>query len=256
MKVRRIVFGEPKPGFAQFAGILAALDESVSYCNRIGPLQHDRVTDVPFTLPALGFDFVHPTPLLFVRGDPLPNDPYGIFALHHMPLYVAGMLGSDNVDPVHLEAAQLCAAIYNFTDLAGWDARQLTAGVDWAVKIKDSRVYVVFRGSVTFIDWIRDIVSFDPARILQHDDFGPMWDGFVIGMADAWPRIVTVLESIPADELVITGHSLGAARAGVASAYALAHFGRVKPTQDFATNSISEISSIESGIRPQNVAES
>ena len=221
-KLRRIVFGEPKPGGSQFAGLLSKLDESVSYCNRSGPLQHDRVTDVPFTIPLLGLDFQHPTPLQFVQGDPPPNDEYGIFAWHHAYLYLQGAING-KLDPIHYQCALLCTAIYNDAD-RGWDRRDETSGVVWALKKDGPRAYVVFRGSKTLFDWLNDLTALDPkvlaTRIQKHDTFGLMWDGFLVGMDDTWKAIQPLVSD--AEEVIFTGHSLGAARAGVAAGYALA----------------------------------
>lgn len=225
MILRRIVFGEPKPGFAAFGAVLEKLAESVSYCNRGGPLLHDRVTDLAFTIPALGLDFAHPTELSFVCGHPPDNDPYGIFAYHHMPLYVTGMLADSTLNPLHVECARLCNAIYARPGELEetWDTYQETEGVVWAIKHEVNRAYVVFRGSDTFLDWLRDIAAFDPerllARITRHDQFGAMWDGFLIGMLEAWAAIKPLIINCP--EVIFTGHSLGAARGDVAAGYAL-----------------------------------
>lgn len=218
--LRRIVFGEPKPGESQFADLLKGLDESVSYCNRGGPLQHDRVTDLPFTIPALGLDFVHPTDLTFICGRPAENDPYGIFGWHHMPLYVAGMAADAGLNPLHLECARLCNAIYGRLGepLELWDEGQATDGVVWGLKFDGNRAFVVFRGSVVFLDWIRDVAAFDP-NVTVHARFGRMWEGFLEGMEATWGAIKPLVAK--ATEVIFTGHSLGAARADVAAGYAL-----------------------------------
>lgn len=218
--LRRIVFGEPKPGEAQFADLLKGLDESVSYCNRGGPLQHDRVTDLPFTIPALGLDFVHPTDLTFICGRPVENDPYGIFGWHHMPLYEAGMAADAGLNPLHLECVRLCSAIYARPDEPPepWDECRETDGVVWAVKFDGNRAFVVFRGSVVFLDWIRDVAAFDP-NVTTHSAFGKMWSGFMEGMSATWAEISPRIDG--ASEVIFTGHSLGAARADVVAGYAL-----------------------------------
>jgi hypothetical protein len=225
MIIKRIVFGEPKPGEAAFAALLEKLDESISYCNRSGPLQHDRVTDVPFTVPALGLNFKHPTPLAFVSAAPPSNDDWGLFAWHHIELYQQGVRAIYRVDPLHAECVRLCQAIYAKPGTAPevWDEKLETAGVVWGVKFDGVRAYVVFRGSDSLMDWLRDLTGLDPevlaARITQHEKFGPMWDGFVVGMADTWTALKPLLAQ--STEVVFTGHSLGAARAGVAAAFAL-----------------------------------
>jgi Lipase (class 3) len=215
--IRRIVFGEPKPGELQFAGFLSALDQSVSYCNRTGPLQHDRVTDVPYDVPVLGLNFVHPTPLQFVSAAPATNDAWGIFSLHHAALYAQG---ASALDPVTARCAWLCKGIYAYPGDAPvqWDARQDTAGVAWGVKFYDDKAFVVFRGSDTLFDWLRDLTGFDPA-VNNHSTFGAMWAGFMIGMDEAWAAIGPLVAK--SADVIFTGHSLGAARAGVASGFAL-----------------------------------
>lgn len=222
-KIRRIVFGEPKPGEAEFADVLKPLDESVSYCNRTGPTQHDRVTDLPFTIPELALNYEHPTALLFVDGG---SDGTGEFSWHHCPLYLAGSIAA-KLDPLHIECARLCNAIYAYAGdpTEVWDARQDTAGVAWGIKIEGKHAFVVFRGSETLLDWLRDLISVAPLRHSVYEKLGMMWDGFVLGMPETWAAIWAILAPSVANgtitEIVITGHSLGAARAGVASAYAL-----------------------------------
>ena len=220
MKLSRIVFGEPKPGMAQFAAVLAKLDRSEAYCNRVGTLAHDRVTDLPYDVPLLGLDYEHPTQFDFVSATPVANDPYGIFAEHHCPLYLQGVQ-SANLDPITVEAARLCDAIYAYPGSTPekWDEQLTTADVYWAIKFEGARAYVVFRGSDSLFDWMEDLIGFDPGRITQHDTFGRMWDGFLLGMEETWAAIKPLIANV--DELVFTGHSLGAARADVAAGYAL-----------------------------------
>jgi hypothetical protein len=224
--MRRIVFGEPKPGCAQFAAILKKLDESVSYRNTVGN-HRDRVTEVPFTIPVPDFDFQQPAPLTDVSSPADPKDPWGIFSLHHMLLYDSAAAAF--TDPFHRECASLCRAIYAYPGdpVEVWDHSATTAGVDWAVRFEDNRAYVVFRGSDDLLDWLRDLTSLDIgvllAHVLHQDTFGPTWDGFVIGMSEAWAVIKPLVASSP--EVIFTGHSLGAARADVAAAYALTEAG-------------------------------
>lgn len=223
--LHRVVFGEPKPGFQAFASILGAIDDSVSYCNRGGPMLHDRVMDLPFTIPVLDLDFKHPTDPIFTCGHPATNDDWGIFAYHHMALYWAGMSADAAINPLHLECARLCKAVYAYPGdpVEPWDESLTTDGVAWAVRFDGPRAFVVFRGSYAFLDWLRDIAAFDPERILaritKHDTFGPMWDGFLIGMPETWAAIRPLIAN--RQEVIFTGHSLGAARADIAAGYAL-----------------------------------
>lgn len=219
-KLRRIVFGEPRPGFAQLAGVLARLDESVSYCNHtILPLRYDHITDVPFTImPAL--PFVHPTPLITDKIGVLGQG-FDLFSEHHMPLYWAG--AQILPDPVHVEAARLCNAIYAKGDVPTepWDAQQVTQGVTWAAKWEGTRLYLVHRGTDDLLDLVRDLTIIDPARLLHHDTFGPVWGGFNIGMPETYAAQKSLIAD--AEEVVVTGHSLGASRADLDCAYILSN---------------------------------
>jgi hypothetical protein len=85
--VRRLCFGEPRPGFPQAAGIIANV-RSRSYCNANGRA-HDLVTDVPFT--SWIEDYVHPTPLIPICAPPSDADVQRdiFFAWHAMRLYAS-----------------------------------------------------------------------------------------------------------------------------------------------------------------------
>lgn len=85
----RIVFGEPKPGFAQLADFIKPVPAR-SYRNGAGE-NHDIVTDLPFTIPALRLNYVHPAPLTYLECKPDPSDQSGMFVYHHMDLYLAGV---------------------------------------------------------------------------------------------------------------------------------------------------------------------
>ncbi len=89
----RIVFGEPKPGFAALAEFIKSVP-SRSYRNGVSDA-HDVVTDLPFTIPALGLDYVHPVPFTLVSAPPPVDDVTGLFAYHHIHLYVEAMKASD-----------------------------------------------------------------------------------------------------------------------------------------------------------------
>ena len=85
--VRRLCFGEPRPGFPQAAGIIANV-RSRSYRNANGRA-HDLVTDVPFT--SWIEDYVHPTPLVPICAPPSDADVQRdiFFAWHAMRLYAS-----------------------------------------------------------------------------------------------------------------------------------------------------------------------
>jgi hypothetical protein len=85
--VRRLCFGEPRPGFPQAAGIIANV-RSRSYRNANGRA-HDLVTDVPFTTWIA--DYVHPRPLAPICAPPSDADVQRdiLFAWHAMRLYAS-----------------------------------------------------------------------------------------------------------------------------------------------------------------------
>jgi|SRR5579871_2507186 len=85
--IARVVFGEPKPGFADLAALVASVPGR-SYRNGDGT-HHDLVTDVPLTLPPA--DYLHPTPIIPVCAKPAPDDPWGPFSFHHIELYQAAL---------------------------------------------------------------------------------------------------------------------------------------------------------------------
>lgn len=78
-----VTFGSPKPGFAPLGELLSNIPAR-SYRNK-----HDAVTTLPFAFPPL--DYVHPVVPIDVVESPLPGDSWGMFAFHHMELYLAAL---------------------------------------------------------------------------------------------------------------------------------------------------------------------
>ena len=105
----------------------------------------------------------------------------------------------------------LCAEIYQPTAPAAFAYYDAGAddGICWAIKRLEGLDVVVLRGSVTLQDWLRDVQALAvPSRI------GHVHSGFYAGMEHMWADLKPMLEQ-PA---IVTGHSLGAARASVLSA--------------------------------------
>jgi pimeloyl-ACP methyl ester carboxylesterase len=108
-----------------------------------------------------------------------------------------------------LDCANYCAACYSSP--AQFDAVFSGAATEevWVgVKSLDDCCVVAFRGSVSFLDWQRDLDS-----IMIADSYlGGVEQGFMEGMLDTFKKLsaVTLPDKNP---LIITGHSLGAARA-------------------------------------------
>lgn len=90
----RIVFGEPKPGFQRLADFIKAVPAR-SYRNGMSDA-HDIVTDLPLPVKAWGLNYVHPAPLTLVSGPPPIDDTTGMFAWHHIGLYVTAL---SNLNP-------------------------------------------------------------------------------------------------------------------------------------------------------------
>ena len=104
------------------------------------------------------------------------------------------------------DLAGLCGDIY--TSPLAFDHLDLgdDDGVCWALKKLDGYDAIVFRGSVTFQDWIRDLRAAPiPTRL------GSVHAGFYDGMEKAWAEV----RALHTQPLMITGHSLGAARAAI-----------------------------------------
>lgn len=93
MPMRRVLFGEPKPGMRRFADYIADIS-GASYVNG-DDASHDKVTDLAPSIPPV--EYIHPSPLVRVTAAPPPaNHPLwletiwpalGMFEYHHAPLY-------------------------------------------------------------------------------------------------------------------------------------------------------------------------
>lgn len=107
--------------------------------------------------------------------------------------------------------AGFCAQIYQPAAIVGFDYYDagMDDGICWALKRFPGYDVVVFRGSLTPQDWICDFRALAmPTRI------GHVHDGFYSGMEKMWAEAKPMLQQ-PA---IVTGHSLGAARADVLAA--------------------------------------
>jgi pimeloyl-ACP methyl ester carboxylesterase len=86
----------------------------------------------------------------------------------------------------------------------------------WAVVKIDGFWYLILRGSVTRDDWLHD---FEALAIWVPELASHVHPGFHDGMRDI---LADAMNYIGDDPFVICGHSLGAARAAIATAYAIA----------------------------------
>lgn len=105
----------------------------------------------------------------------------------------------------------LCASIYNAPDPTVWD--HLDSGADdkvfWALKKYLDVNVVIFRGSITFNDWLEDFKA-----IPIKTKIGTVHEGFYDGMENMWGELQVLLED-NSNPVYVTGHSLGAARADI-----------------------------------------
>jgi hypothetical protein len=107
------------------------------------------------------------------------------------------------------QCAQLCAAIY--TDAKNWDHYWTSGGVVCAHKRIGEDDVLVFRGTANAADWITDA------------DAVPQWDrelGFVhSGFLESMDAVLVEVQAAVGGPIeVVTGHSLGGARARIAAA--------------------------------------
>jgi hypothetical protein len=116
--------------------------------------------------------------------------------------------------PTDLDIVALCDGIYAYPGDApvAWDQFDTGQhgdnddGICWALKHLDGYDVLVFRGSTTMQDWIRDFRALAiPTRI------GMVHAGFFSGMEHAWRDIRPLLKQ----PTIVTGHSLGAGRAAI-----------------------------------------
>jgi hypothetical protein len=115
--------------------------------------------------------------------------------------------------PSDRELVDLCAQLYAGT--VTWD--HLDTGPDdsiyWALKKLDGFDVVVFRGSITAHDWIEDFRAFPTITRI-----GLVHFGFYDGME----KMHMEVSSMVTQPVMVTGHSLGAARADILCALMVA----------------------------------
>ena len=120
--------------------------------------------------------------------------------------------------------ASLCNGLYDYPGAApiDWDHCEQPDednGICWGLKRLAAIDVVVLRGSTTPQDWVRDFEAVaDP---FTHFALGPVHPGFLAGMESAYRAMKPHLRA----DVMICGHSLGAARAAVLTGL-MVHDGR------------------------------
>lgn len=107
-----------------------------------------------------------------------------------------------------LDCANYCSACYSAP--AQFDAifsGESTENVWVGIKYLPDCCVIAFRGSVCFLDWQRDFSSI----MISDPDIGGVEQGFMQGMREVFDVLKPILLSNK--NIIVTGHSLGAARA-------------------------------------------
>lgn len=119
-----------------------------------------------------------------------------------------------------LDLAKLCVGIYAYPGQppVTWD--HFDPGIDgdkvcWGIKRTGKDVAVILRGSVTELDWLRDLWAF--ANPFHHDDLGPVHPGFLSGMRTVERELGTLVDK--SEPIYISAHSLGAGRGGILAGF-------------------------------------
>lgn len=136
----------------------------------------------------------------------------------------------------HKDAADLTAALYAGSGSSASYA--YVPSVEWlymspmgadcffAVIRIDDLLFIVFRGSFDFKDWVHDILAWATVPSL-HPKWGPVHPGFYIGTDESWTIIKKFLKAT--DRVVFIGHSLGAAHAIIGAANMASELGVARP---------------------------
>ena len=105
-----------------------------------------------------------------------------------------------------LDIAILVDTLYDNTQPNGlWDVGPFSTGdVYWAIRYVEGKTVVVFRGSVTPVDWTRDAISEFFWIIPGYEELGILPLGFSLGMGAAFDAIKPHVNG----PVVATGHSL------------------------------------------------
>lgn len=111
------------------------------------------------------------------------------------------------------DLAELCAASYK--PAYQWDNAWSAQDIHVAHKLIEGIDVIVFRGSVDYIDWVRDFKGIPE----KHPRLGWCHDGFLDYMDLVFEEVMAVIGR----DIIVTGHSLGAARASILAGLLVSH---------------------------------
>lgn len=110
--------------------------------------------------------------------------------------------------------AAICGGLYaapaRMPAWAHFNAGEDAEGICWAILRLEGVDVVVFRGSKSFLDWLRNLMAVT-LPIATNGGLGPLHPGFYQGMPATWRKIARLV----GDRVIVIGHSLGGARACV-----------------------------------------
>jgi predicted lipase len=109
------------------------------------------------------------------------------------------------------DLVRLAATIYD-SSFQGWDKYYDGTAPDGICAGLKNNV-LVFRGSYTFSDWMKDFEVFKLGYPKSHPQFGTIHDGFDEGLDEFFAKVAPYLSAGTS----FVGHSLGAARAQLAA---------------------------------------
>jgi hypothetical protein len=112
------------------------------------------------------------------------------------------------------DIVKACVGIYFYADQAPVTFEHFenpspdNGGICWGlIRLPNDTFLVVFRGSTTFEDYMRDLNCF--ARPWHHTYLGPIHPGFYEGLETVW----RLIKAMCGKRIIFSGHSLGAGRA-------------------------------------------
>lgn len=196
--VAYVGFGEPKPGYLSLRQLLEAHGVMRLPHSNGDQNGHDLVTDVPWTLP--GLDYRHSNSLIHVGAAPEAGALHAL-KYHSMELYLkatiaAPMVIGDTTVTTSV-VAELCNEIYKIGGgsikwTSYYDDKQVH-GICYGIYQTSEIDFIIFRGSLTALDWFRD---FDHFAIPTNDpQLGMVHPGAVLYMRDVWNDVWKVLYS-------------------------------------------------------------